>query len=113
MQVTVTPQGADVAVVRPTGRIDLESAAELKRRLTQEIAGGRTRIVVDLSEVPFIDSSGLGALVGGLKAAKIAGGDLRIARPSDQAKVVLELTSLNRVLRPYGTVEEALAGSTA
>jgi len=68
------------------------------------------RLVVDLGAVTFIDSSGFGALIGGLKAARQAGGDLRIARPTNQALVVLKLTSLDRVLRPFASVEEAVAG---
>lgn len=81
----------------------------MKARLGQVVADGGKRLVVDLGEVSFVDSSGLGALVGGLKAGR-HGGDLRIARPAEQARTILELTTLNRVLRPYATVEEALAG---
>ncbi len=110
MDVTVDGRPDGTAVVRLGGRLDLLSAAEVKQQLTQAVAGGHRRLVVDLGEVDFVDSSGLGTLVGGLKAARIAGGDLRIARPNDQARTILELTTLNRVLRPYPTVEEALAG---
>jgi anti-sigma B factor antagonist len=49
-------------------------------------------------------------VIGGLKVARQAGGDLRIARPNQQVQLVLDLTSLNQVLRPYGSLEEALAG---
>ncbi len=94
----------------PTGRLDLLSAAQIKERLSQEIAAGHKRLVVDLNAVAFIDSSGLGALIGGLKAARMAGGDLRIARASDQALVILKLTTLDRVMKPYASVEDALAG---
>ena len=105
--VDVQPDGA--AVVRLVGRLDLVSAAEVKQRLSRAIVEGHHRLVVDLGEVTFIDSSGLGALIGGLKAARFQKGDLRIARPGEQARVVLELTTLDRVLRPYPTVEDALA----
>ena len=109
MQIDV--QGRDgAAVVRLNGRLDLLSAPDVKGRLGQVVAQGDRRIVVDLNDVSFVDSSGLGALIGGLKAARQAGGDLRIARPAQQAQTILELTTLNRVLRPYATVEEALAG---
>ncbi len=53
-----------------------------------------SRIVVDLSETEFIDSSGLGALIAGLKIARKAGGDLCIAAPTQQVCTVLELTTL-------------------
>ena len=109
MQIDVQRQDA-AAIVRLNGRLDLLSAADLKGRLGQVVADGARRVVVDLGDVSFVDSSGLGALIGGLKAARQAGGDLRLARPAEQARTILELTTLNRVLRPYATVEEALAG---
>jgi anti-anti-sigma factor len=100
----------NVAVVRLGGRVDLLTAVEVKHAFARAVAHGQRRLVVDLNDVTFIDSSGLGALIGGLKVARQAGGDLRIARPSDQARVILELTTLNRILKPYPSVEEALAG---
>jgi anti-anti-sigma factor len=57
----------------------------------------------------MIDSSGLGALIGGLKAARLASGDLRLARTQAQAQTILRLTTLDRVLTSYGSAEEALA----
>ena len=109
MDVTVESPEDGKAVVRLVGRLDLLTAAGVKQRLARAAADHR-RLVVDLGQVTFIDSSGLGALVGGLKAARVAGDDLRIARPGGQARTVLELTTLDRVLRPYPTVDEALAG---
>jgi anti-sigma B factor antagonist len=76
----------------------------------ETVEGGQRRLVVDMADVDFVDSSGLGAIVGVLKAARQAGGDLRIARPTGQLRSILELTMLDRVLRPYETVEEALTG---
>ncbi len=110
MEVIVDSRPGGIGVVRLIGRSDLLSAGEVRQRVAEIIADANRRLVVDLAEVPFIDSSGLAALISGLKAARLAGGDLRIARPNDQARSVLEITSLNRVLRPYSTVEEALAG---
>jgi anti-sigma B factor antagonist len=110
VDVTVEPREPGTAVVRLSGRLDLLSAGAVKERLASAVAGGHPRLVVDLGAVPFVDSSGLGALIGGLKAARLAGGDLRLARPAEQAAMILELTNLSRVLRAYATVEEALAG---
>jgi anti-sigma B factor antagonist len=110
MQVNVDAQPAGVAVLRLAGRLDLLSAAMVRQRLAEAVAAGQHRLVVDLGEVPFIDSTGLTSLIGGLKAARQAGGDLRLARPSEQARTILRLTRLDRVLQPYPTVEEALAG---
>jgi anti-sigma B factor antagonist len=109
MEIVLEPQPGSITLVRPNGRLDLLSAAELKQQLSHAVAAGQTRLVIDLAGVPFIDSSGLGALIGVLKAARVAGGDLRIARPNEQAIVVFELTRLDRVLPLYRTIEEALA----
>ena len=93
--------------LQPSGKFNLVSAPPLKARIDDLVRDGKPRIVVDLSAVDFIDSSGLGALIGGLKAARQAGGDLRIASAGDQVKAVLKLTNLDRILSPYGSVEEA------
>ena len=109
MDVTIATQQPGIAIVAFTGRLDFLSAASARARLAEAVAQGNRRLVVDLGETSFIDSSGLGALIGGLKAARKAGGDLRIARPTEQARAVLALTSLDRVFRFYPSVEEALA----
>ncbi|MBI2885908.1 MAG: STAS domain-containing protein [Chloroflexi bacterium] len=82
--------------MRLTGRLDLVSAGEVKELLARTVAQGHRRLVLDLGATSFIDSSGLGAIIGSLKAARLAGGDLRITRPGQQARVVLELTTLDR-----------------
>jgi anti-anti-sigma factor len=107
LEVLVDQRPDGVTTLKPVGRVDLLSAAQLRQEIEAQVAGGRSRLVIDLSQVPFIDSSGLGALVGGLKAARVAGGDLRVAQPGDQARLVMQLTTLDRVLRLYDTVEEA------
>ena len=109
MQATIETRQDGVAVIAFAGRLDFLSAGEARARLAEAVAQGHRRLVVDLGETSFIDSSGLGALIGGLKAARKAGGDLRIARPTEQARAVLTLTSLDRVFRSYPSVTEALA----
>jgi anti-sigma B factor antagonist len=98
----------DTAVLRVAGRLTMVNAPELRARVADALESGRTTVVVDLGACEFMDSSGLGAVIGGLKAARQAGGDLRLARLTPQVVTVLELTNLDRVLRPYPTVEEAL-----
>lgn len=110
MQWIVEPRGAVGAVIRLEGRLDLLSAATVKSLLSETVAQGRRYLVVDLADVTNMDSSGLGALIGGLKVTRLAGGDLRVARPNQQAQLVFSLTSLDRVLKPYATLDEAAAG---
>jgi anti-sigma B factor antagonist len=103
---TRTIEGGAV-VVTPKGRLNMVAAPGLRALLHKLADDGQARIVIDLSGTEFIDSSGLGALVSGLKATRQAGGDLRIAAPSTQVETVLELTNLNRVLRSYPSAETA------
>ena len=96
-----------VGVVTPRGRLNMVAARQFKTILGELVAGGTHRIVVDLAETDFIDSSGLGALIGGVKQTRQQGGDLRIARPTESVLGVLELTNLARVLRPRDAVDTA------
>jgi anti-sigma B factor antagonist len=99
-----------VTVVHPRGRLNMVAAPQLRELITAIVDGGATRIVVELSSTDFIDSSGLGALIAGLKTARQAGGDLRIAAPTAQVETVLALTNLNRVLKAYASAELAFDG---
>lgn len=107
MELDVFTRDDGIAVVTPRGRLNMVSARQLKETLSDLVAGGSARIVVDLGETTFLDSSGLGALIGGLKAARQAGGDLRVARPTPAVVSVFELTNLDRVLRARESVETA------
>jgi anti-sigma B factor antagonist len=103
-----TGAGEGTAVLRPQGRLTMVTAPRFRELIEQTVDQGRASIVVDLSATEFMDSSGLGALIAGMKAATQAGGFLRIAALTPQVATVLELTNLDRVLRPYTSVGEAL-----
>jgi anti-anti-sigma factor len=111
MDVETEDHGTTAAVLRPHGRLTMSAAGELKALLDGTIAAGRTLVVVDMSGIEFMDSSGLGALVGGLRATRAAGGDLRIAQVGPQVRTVLELTTMDRVLQPHATVEDAFGAA--
>ncbi len=99
-----------VVVIKPEGRLNMVAAPTLRKELHALVEGGSKRVVVDLSGTELIDSSGLGALISGLKVARQAGGDLRIAAPTRQVVTVLELTNLNRVLSVHPSAESAFDG---
>jgi anti-sigma B factor antagonist len=104
-----TTSGA--TVVRPAGeRLDIEVAAEFRAMLLSLIEQGHRRLIVDLADVGFIDSSGLGALVSALKTLKRSdnGGDVRLARVQAPVVSLLEIIRLNRVFTTYQTVEQAV-----
>ena len=94
-------------VIKPQGRLNLLAATRLREVVGAAVAQGRPHVVVDLSGTTFMDSSGLGALVAGLKSARQGGGNLRIACLAPQVEMVLTLTNLDRVLKPYASVEDA------
>lgn len=100
-----SPSG--VMVVRPSGRLNVTTARGLREQLQALMESGNTRLVVDLSEVDNIDSSGLGALIFGLKAARQRGGDLRVAAANGQVQSVFDLAKLNQLLKSCPTADEA------
>jgi anti-sigma B factor antagonist len=97
------------AEVKGSGRLNMVAAPKLREVVAEVVAGGSSRVVVNLEETVFMDSSGLGALIGCLKAARQAGGDLRISGVQPQVKMVLELTNMDRVLTSYPTAEAAFS----
>ncbi|MDI1344017.1 MAG: STAS domain-containing protein [Pseudolabrys sp.] len=109
MECSVFDQTGGVSILRLKGRLNMVSAGTLKAVVDSTIAGGHPRLAIDLSGVEFIDSSGLGALINALKVTRQAGGDLRIAAPTEQVKLVLQLTNVERVLPAYSAAEVAFA----
>ncbi|MGI9123873.1 MAG: STAS domain-containing protein [Mycobacterium sp.] len=102
---STTESGA--VVIRTEGRLNMTAAPGLREQLHSLVQTGNTRVVVDLAAVDSIDSSGLGALISGLKLARQSGGDLRITAPNEQVMAVLDLTNLNRVLKASESADRA------
>jgi anti-sigma B factor antagonist len=110
MQIEVVNDNG-TTVVRPTAeRMDIEVAAEFRGKLLALIDEGNRQLVVDLSDVTFIDSSGLGALVSALKTLKRSStaGDVRLACVQAPVISLLEIIRLNRVFTSYVSVEQAV-----
>ncbi|MET3923558.1 anti-sigma B factor antagonist [Arthrobacter sp. UYEF20] len=107
MDFDVELSDGDGAVIRTRGRLNMVAAPKLRDLVAHIVRqDGRSHVVVDLADTDFMDSSGLGALIAGLKTARAAGGDLRIARAQAQVLTVLQLTNLDQVLHPHTSVEE-------
>jgi anti-sigma B factor antagonist len=98
------------AVVAVHGEVDVLGAPRLREALIAAAAEGHRRVVVDLSRTDFLDSTGLSALVTGLKRVRAHGGEMRVVCTSARVCKVFEITSLDRALRLYRTVDEACAG---
>lgn len=112
MSLEVQTRQADngVTVLAPTGRLDVAGAPALKVAIDELGKNGPTRVVIDMEGVSFVDSTGLGSVIAALKQVRTNQGELRLAAPNQQVRVVLELTTLDRVFPYYATVEEALTG---
>ncbi|HET7523696.1 MAG TPA: STAS domain-containing protein [Acidimicrobiales bacterium] len=92
------------------GEIDVYSAPRLREKLVELVSQGHRQIVVDLEGVDFLDSTGLGVLVGGLKRLRSHDGELSIVCSQSRILKVFEITGLTTVFQLSPTIEEATAG---
>jgi anti-sigma B factor antagonist len=83
-------------------------AVSLNEKLHELIEKGRTNVVVDLGKVKFMNSSGLGMLIGALTTMRKAGGDLRIANATDKIESLLVITKLITVFKHYKSLDLAV-----
>ena len=106
MKHEVTDQG-DRAIIALKGDIDLESSPAARELLLSNVARNRN-LLVDLSAVTYIDSSGVASLVEALQASRENGTDFALAAASESARRVLELARLDKVFTIYDTVDDGL-----
>ncbi|MEX1141841.1 MAG: STAS domain-containing protein [Thermoleophilaceae bacterium] len=99
---------SETHVIELGGEIDLYTAPEFKERMVQLIDDGKRRLVVDLSDATFIDSTTLGVLVGGVKRLRPAGGSLALVCTDENITKIFEITGLDRVFPIHSTRDEAL-----
>lgn len=97
----------DRTIIALHGEIDLESSPEARELLLGSVAGEKC-LLVDLSAVTYIDSSGVASLVEALKAARENGTRFALAAASEPARRVLELARLDKVFTMYDTIDDAL-----
>ncbi|CAN5351438.1 STAS domain-containing protein [soil metagenome] len=95
-------------LIRCVGEVDVATVPQLRDRVSRLQVDGASRVVIDLSGVTFIDSLGLGALIGAHKRARVLRGSLVIV-PSEAATRVFVATALDRVFEIRATLDEALA----
>ena len=99
----------DAVVISHQGDLHRETAEGFQLVTDELLGAGRQYFVVDLREVSFVDSAGLGALVRLYKRVRIGEGDVRLARVSPNIMQILELTRLNRVFDIFASPEQAAA----
>jgi anti-sigma B factor antagonist len=104
---TAGPAG-DCAVLRVTGEVDVYTAPMLRMRIRELAAGGAVHLIADLGEVDFLDSTGLGALVGGLRRLREDGGSLALVITTPPILRIFQITGLTKVFDTWPSVTDAV-----
>lgn len=97
------------AVLAVTGELDVATAPQLRQEAVRLTSSGQAHLVIDLSGVDFLDSTGLGVIVGVLKRARTHGGELAVSGAENHVRKVFDITRISDVLPMYATVDEACA----
>lgn len=98
------------SVVDVKGEIDVYTAPKLREKLIELVSEGSYDVIVNLEGVDFLDSTGLGVLVGALKRVKAHDGDLALVCTQDKILKIFKITGLTKVFPIHASVEEAAAG---
>ncbi|MBV9661998.1 MAG: STAS domain-containing protein [Acidimicrobiales bacterium] len=97
-------------ICRPVGELDAFTVSQFRQSLA-ELASSK-RLVIDMSGIPFVDSAGLGALIGGIRRTRELGGDVAVACDRPTLVRLLRTTGFDRIVSVTETVEEAMAALT-
>ncbi len=100
---------SDGVLMRPTGEIDLSCAATLRQHLSKVQEGTPGRLIVDLSQVPYMDSSGVATLVEAMQVARRSESKLVLCALQDKVRSIFEIARLDMVFTIVDSVEEAAA----
>ena len=109
---TVTPRSAgdSVQVLDLNGEVDVYTAPVLRQAIVEQVDKGTQKLLINLEKVGYLDSTGLGILIGGVKRLKEQGGTLRLVGPSARITRIFEITGLNKIFDVYANEQDALAG---
>ncbi|HEX4829960.1 MAG TPA: STAS domain-containing protein [Trebonia sp.] len=105
--------GSTCALIRVGGEIDVSSAGDLREALLGLIGNGVSHVIADLRDVGFLDSTGLGAIVGGHKRLRTSNGSLALTSSPDRISRLFRITGLDRAFSLYASVPEAIAAEPA
>ncbi|WP_330346043.1 STAS domain-containing protein [Streptomyces longwoodensis] len=109
LSVEVSLPREDVALVRVEGHLDLDTATEFQAHLANQLHHGRKHFLLDLSEVPFMDSSGMNIILRVYQEARELPGSVHVINPTAPVRRVLDLTGVSLTVPISEKVDEALA----
>ncbi len=112
MHLETQTQSGQVVIAVKEERLDAHNSSELKDRILRILEEGGRRLVIDLADVNFIDSSGLGALLSGYKNTNQRSGTFILSGLQPRVRSMFELTRLNRVFEIYPRLQEAISSHT-
>ena len=104
-------EGDGYTVCRPVGELDAYTVGQFREALGE--LATRPKLLIDMSEVPFVDSAGLGALIGGIRRAREVGGDVAVCCNRPTLVRLLHTTGFDRIVTVAETLEEAARSLTA
>jgi anti-sigma B factor antagonist len=104
-------QEGDRTIVVVGGEIDVYTAPKLREKLIDLVSAGQYHLVVDMEQVEFLDSTGLGVLVGGLKRVRAHEGSLRLVCTQERILKIFRITGLTKVFPIHSSVDEAVAAT--
>jgi anti-sigma B factor antagonist len=102
----------DHSVLEVAGEIDVYTAPKLREQLIELVSDGSYHIVVDLEKVDFLDSTGLGVLVGGLKRVRNHDGSLQLVCTQEKILKIFRITGLTKVFPIHSSVADAVSAPT-
>lgn len=100
-------------VLRVAGELDVVGAPELRQAVVSAVAEGIRLLAFDLSDVDFLDSFGIGVIIGALKRLRQRGGDMVVVCPSRRIRRVFEICDLDKILALHDSIEQTSASPTA
>lgn len=96
-------------IIEVGGEIDVYTAPRLRDQISELVADGNFHLLVDMERVDFLDSTGLGVLVGGLKKVRAHDGSMQLVCTQERLLKIFRITGLAKVFAIYGTQADALA----